>query len=142
MQKTTFNAELKKIDDKVVKHSSDILAFENRVKQKQSRIENLERYEYYLRDEDHFGYDGQENYLVFQPMYKHFERVIVTANNVSNIYIHYWQSKGLSNEQIKPPNISTSNDLAPILGYDGFRMELKFNGSLLRKSRVTYNHKA
>ena len=31
MQKTTFNAEIKKVDDKVVKTSSDILTYENRV---------------------------------------------------------------------------------------------------------------
>ena len=75
-------------------------------------------------------------------MYEYFKRVIVTANNISNIYIHYWQSKGLSNEQIKPPNISASNDLAPILDHNGFRIKLKFNGSLLRQSRVTYDHEA
>ena len=66
--------------------------------------------------------------------------VVVTANNVSTTYIHYWKSKGLTNEQIKPPNISTSNDLASILEYNGVEMNLKFNGSLLRQNRVTYNH--
>ena len=60
MQKTIFNAEIKKADDKVVKNSSDILAYENRVKQKENRIENLERYESYLRVNNYFGYDGQK----------------------------------------------------------------------------------
>ena len=73
-------------------------------------------------------------------MYEYLKRVVVTGNNISTIYIQYWLSKGLSDKQIKPPNISKSNDLAPILEYDGVETSLKFNGSLLRKSRVTYNH--
>ena len=86
-----------------------------------------------------FGYDGQQSYLVFQLMYEYLKRVFVTTNNVSTIYIHYWQSKGLSNEQIKTRNTSTSNDLAPVLEYGGKEMSLKFSGDILRKSRVTYN---
>ena len=72
-------------------------------------------------------------------MYEYLKRVIVTANNISTIYIHYWQSKRLSNEQIKPPRTSTSKDLAPVLEYDGVEISLKFSGDLLRQSRVTYN---
>ena len=87
-----------------------------------------------------FSYDGQQNYLVIQVIYEYLKRVIVTANNISATYVYYWQSKGLRNEQIKPPNISTSNDLAPILENDGIKMSLKFIGSLLRQSRVTCNH--
>ena len=73
-------------------------------------------------------------------MYEYLKRLVVTTSNISTIYICYQQSKGLSNEQFKPLNISTSNDLAPILEYDGVEMSLKFNGSLLSRSRVTYNH--
>ena len=73
-------------------------------------------------------------------MYEYFKRVVVAANNISTIYVHYWQSKGLSNEQIKPPNISTNNVLAPILDYESRELSLKFNGSPLRQSRMTYNH--
>ena len=38
-----------------------------------------------------------QNYLVFQPMYKYFKRVIDSCNN--SAYVHYWQSKGLSDEK-------------------------------------------
>ena len=67
-------------------------------------------------------------------MYEYLKRVTVTTNNISTKYLHNWQSKGLSNEQIKPPNIP------PILEYDGKEISLKFSGDLLKQSRVTYNH--
>ena len=61
-------------------------------------------------------------------MYEYFKRVIVTENNVSNIYIHYWQL----NLHIKPPNYLQ----VMILDYDGFRTKLKFNGSLVRQCYI------
>ena len=62
------------------------------------------------------------------------------SGNITNIYIHSWTSKGISNEQIKAPNTSSSNDEAPILEYDGTEIRLKFTGDLLKQSRVIYNH--
>ena len=38
-------------------------------------------------------------------MYECLKKVTVTTNNISTRYLHNWQSKGLSNAQIKPPNI-------------------------------------
>ena len=35
VQKTTFNAEIKKVDDKIIKNRSDILSYESRLKQKE-----------------------------------------------------------------------------------------------------------
>ena len=95
-QKTTFNAEIKKIDDKVIKNSSEILSYESRLKQKEDVTNDLERDSCYVRGKNYFGEDGRQNYLVFQLTYEYLKRVVVTANNVSTIYIHYWQSKGLS----------------------------------------------
>ena len=59
---------------------------------------------------------------------------------MSIIYARNWQSKGISNEKVTAPAISTSNDQAPILEYDGKEISLKFIGDLLKQSRVTYNH--
>ena len=73
-------------------------------------------------------------------MYEYLKRVIVTANNISTIYVHSCTSKGLSNEQIKAPNTSNNNDQAPILEYDGREISLKLTGDLLKQSRLTYNH--
>ena len=44
VQKTYFDAELKHVDDKVGKNSSDILSYESRVKQKEDKLHDLEIY--------------------------------------------------------------------------------------------------
>ena len=79
-----------------------------------------------------------QNYFVFQPIYKYFKRVIDSADNT--VYVHYWQSKGLSDEKIDAPGTSNSNDQAPVLEYGGAGTRLKFKGDLLRQNKVTYNH--
>ena len=56
----------------------------------------------------HFEYDGMQNYLVFQPVYRYFK------NNVNNDHISLGKSQGLSDESIKPPaasNISLAQRL-------------------------------
>ena len=51
----------------------------------------------YFRGKNYFdGNDGTQNYLVFQPLYKYFEK---TGNRVSS-----WRSKGLSDEKISTSN--------------------------------------
>ena len=54
--------------------------------------------------------DGNQAYLVFQPVRKYFK----TDNN--SAYISEWKSKGLSNEGIKAPKIG-SNNLTPEINY-------------------------
>ena len=71
-----------------------------------------------------------QNYFVFQPMYKYFKRVIDSTNNT--VYVHYWQSKLLSDGKINTPSTSNSNDQAPVLEYGGAGIRLKFKGDLLR----------
>ena len=51
-----------------------------------------------------------------------------------------WQSKGLSNESIKPP--TTSNySLNPRLSYYGTKIRVQFTGSCLRQPNFTFTHK-
>ena len=45
-------------------------------------------------------------------------------------YILEWKSKGISEENIKPPK-TINNILNPLLEYDN-KLKLKFNGSCLR----------
>ena len=52
------------------------------------------------------SYDGNQAYLIFQPVRKYFK----TDNN--SAYISAWKSKGLSKEGIKPPKVS-NNHLKP-----------------------------
>ena len=72
---------------------------------------------------------GEQNYLVFPPMRKYFK-----LNSVIDAVDHFlsWQSKGLSNESIKPPT-TANNSLTPELNYYGTKTKIKFNGSCLKQ---------
>ena len=66
----------------------------------------------YFRGKNLFEDDGAQNYLVFQPIHRHFK---TASPNNSNILS--WKSKGLSAESIKRPNtdnkmLNTSLDLS------------------------------
>ena len=48
-------------------------------------------------------------------------------------YVLSWQSKGLSNESIKPPT-TTNNSLTPEVNYYGTKTKIKFTRSCLKQS--------
>ena len=80
----------------------------------------------YFRGKRHFGEDGTQNYLIFQPIFKYFKVNAIT--NVTN-YVLSWNSKGLSDETIKPPTTS-DNSLTPTINYNNtYKIRVKFNGS-------------
>ena len=59
----------------------------------------------YFRGRNYFaGDDGTQNYLVFQPIYKYFKKVIGVGNGN---YIKFWKSKWFSEEKIS--SITGSN---------------------------------
>ena len=51
----------------------------------------------YFRGKSHFEEDGTQNYLVFQPTYRYFRRIIGVG---SGNYIYFWKSIGLSDERL------------------------------------------
>ena len=58
--------------------------------------------------------------------------------NSNTLHILSWQSKGLSNENIDPPNTS----LSPIIDYVGNKIRVKFTVSCLKQSnKISYTHK-
>ena len=117
LQKTTFESELKKVDDKVSVNSSKVLSYEHKLKQKEDTVNDLERDASYFRGKNYFGDDGMQNYFVFQPMYKYFKKVIDSTDNT--VYVNYWQSKGLSDGKINASGTSSCNDQAPVLENGG-----------------------
>ena len=60
-QKLHFDSEIKKVDDKANKNSSEILAYEIRLKQKEDLIND-------------FDTAGAQNYLVFKSISSSFSR--------------------------------------------------------------------
>ena len=78
--------------------------------------------------------DGTQACLIFQPMHRYFKLIANTK------HIAEWKSKGLSDESIKP--ITTSdNSLARLISYYGYKIRLKFNGSILRQPEVACTQK-
>ena len=69
--------------------------------------------------------------MVLKPMHRYFKLTAITK------HIAKWKSKGLSDESIK--SVATSdNSLIPLISYYGYKIRLKFNGSILRQLNVTY----
>ena len=51
-----------------------------------------------------------------------------------------WQSKGISNESIKPPTTS-NNSLNPRLNYNDTKIKVQFTGSCLKQPKFTFTRK-
>ena len=66
-------------------------------------------------------------------MYRYFKMIPNTD------YISSWKSKGLSAESIKPPT-TFDNSLTPALSYYGTKKRVKFTGSCLKQSKISYTH--
>ena len=91
----------------------------------------------YYRGKQYFDeVSGKQNYLVFLPMGKYFK-----LNSVVGVIdrVLSWQSKGLSNESIKPPTTS-NNSLTPELNYYGTKTRVKFIRSCLKQSKISYTY--
>ena len=126
MTKTYFDAKLSSLDKRVTTNKTKHLLVENELKK-------LKAFDLsYFIDKNHFEKDGTQNYLVFQPLNKFFKRT-------NTKYISSWQSKGLSDETIKPPATS-DNSLNPKVSYYGTKARLEFRGSCLKQDKSTFNH--
>ena len=79
-----------------------MLSYEHKLKQREDTIHDLEGDASYFSGKNYFGDDGMQNYFAFQPMRKYFRRVIDSSNNT--VYVHYWQSKGLSDGKLNSPH--------------------------------------
>ena len=71
---------------------------------------------------------------MFQQIYRYFKFISNTN------FISEWISKGLSSEIIKPPT-TPNNSLAPAINNYGTKTRVKFTGSCLQQSKLTYTHK-
>ena len=81
--KTDFDAKLLGLNKKITANKTKHLIVENEPKK-------LEKFDF--RGKNYFEEDGTQNYLVFRPVYKYFEK---TGDKVSS-----WKSKRLPDEKI------------------------------------------
>ena len=85
----------------------------------------------------HFLNDKDLSYYRVLPLTKYFK-----LNSVAGVVdrVLSWQSKGISNESIKPPTTS-DNSLNPELNYYGTKAKIKFTGSCSKQSSHILTHK-
>ena len=82
----------------------------------ENELKKLQKFDAaYFRGKSHFEEDGTQNYLVFQPMYRYFERI---AGVHKGNYIYFWKSKGLSDERFDSITAS-SYKITPELSFYG-----------------------
>ena len=99
--KTDFDAKLSGLIKKITSNKKKHLLVGNEPKKLEKfdaacfRGKNYFEEDGYFRGKNYFEEDGMQNYLVFQPVDKYFEK---TGDIVSS-----WKSKGLSDEKILPP---------------------------------------
>ena len=79
------------------------------------------------------GGDGSQAYLIFQLVHKYIKIIANTK------YISEWNSKGLSDESMKPFP-TPDNSLTPLIDYYDYNIRVRFNGSVLKQPKVTYTH--
>ena len=125
--KKDFDARLSSLKKKITSNKTKNLLVENEL----NKLKTFDSS--YVIGKSHFEEDGTQNYLVFQPLNKYF-KVIDNTDFVSS-----WKSKGLSAETIKLPTTSY-NSLTPIVSYYGTKTRVKFNGSCLKHSKISYTH--
>ena len=127
--KTEFDSKLSSLNRKITSNKTKHLLVENEL----NKIKTFDSS--YFTGKSHFEEDGVQNCLVFQPTVMYFK-----VNTITNTdYILSWKSKGLSAETIKPPTTS-DNSITPELNYYGTKKRVKFNGSCLQQSRISYTH--
>ena len=112
--KADFDAKLSSLSRKIAANKLKNVLVENELKK-------LKAFDLsYFIGKSHFEEDGTQNYLVFQPMYRYFKL------DTNTFYILSWQSKGLSNENIAPPNTNFS----PSINYVGNKIRVRFTGTV------------
>ena len=113
MVKTNFDNTISSLDSNIAENKTKNESIENELKK--SKTFDLG----YFIGKSSFEEDGAQNYLVFQPIKRYFKIISNTK------YISSWQSKGLSDETIKPPATSY-NSLTPSIDYYGSKVRVKF----------------
>ena len=112
-----MDTKLQNISERIASNKTKHLLVENELKK-------LKTFDLsYFKDKGHFEEDGNQNYLVFQPMQKYFKRI---AGVGSGNCLYFWKSKGLSDDRINS-NTASNHRITPELGYYGTKGRVKFS---------------
>ena len=117
MTKTDFDAKLSSLNRKITSNKTKHVLVENELKKLKTFDSS------YFIGKNYFEEDGAQNYLVFQPISRHFK---INGKNILSR-----KSKGLSDETTTP-YATSDNSLTPLIDQYGIRKRLKFNRSCLK----------
>ena len=77
-----------------------MLSYEHKLKQREDKINDLERIASYLKSKTYFDEDGTENYLAFQGVYKYLEMLMLQKLLLNFMLIHGYQKDYLMKELV------------------------------------------
>ena len=123
MVKTNFDNTVSNLNNEIAANKTKNESIENELTPDLS----------YFIGKSHFEEEGTQNYLVFQQINRYFKIITNTK------YISSWQSKGLSDETIKP-HTTSDNSLTSLIDYGGYKIRVKFNGGCLKQPKISYTH--
>ena len=72
-------------------------------------------------------------FLIFQQLYKTFKMPVGITNKIID-----WESKGLSNEKIKPPITANYSLPLKLIWMNNSKIRVEFKGSCLEQDKVTF----
>ena len=124
VKKTDYNTKVAEIDTKVSNLDGKIAKNKNLLTDLETSV-----FPFMSGNVMFDGGDGFQAYLIFQPLHKYIKTIANTK------YISEWKSKGLYDESIKPFPTSDKS-LTQLIDYYGYYIRLKFNGSILRQTKV------
>ena len=123
--------EVKTIDDKTKKNSTDILGFDGRLKQKEDTLNHLERVASFNRGNYYYNL---QSYFLFEPKSKSF--------NKSGVSISLWISTGIHNDSKNTDlfSVDNSNNNTPTLLNQNNQLGVTFDGNYMKQSKIGYAH--
>ena len=112
--------EVKKVDDKFTKNSTDILGFESRLKQKEDNLDDLEREASFFRRSYYYN---QNSYFLFESRSKSFTK---SGGSISS-----WKSTGNHNDSNNTDLffVNNSNNVSPTLLSQDNKLGVTFSGN-------------
>ena len=121
--------EVKKVDDKVTKNSTDILGFESRLIQKEDTLNDLEREASFFRGSYYYN---QNSYFLFESRSKSFSK--------SGGSISFWKSTGIHNDSNNTDLVSVNNsgNVSQTLLNQDNRLGVTFSGNYMKQNKIGY----
>ena len=127
---TDLDGKLKKLHKKIVSNKTKYLLVKNELRKLQLIDSSL------FIGQSYFNNDGAQLSLTFQPIFK----TIATFSGLPNT-ISEWESKGLLNENIKPPYTANKDLSRKLVWINNSRTELEFKGSCLKQDKASFTRK-